>query len=259
MSRDTTLEALQQWMLKAITEPVGVAADGIDEAILPSRQQSAGERLGVYRNAYFARLLEVLRELFPCTRFAVGDELFDAFAVAYLRRYPPHSYTLGRLADKLVEYLDETRPADWGAFVVELVRLEQAIDRIFDSAGPEGLPPFQFPADAVGSIRLNLVPGFELFAFSFPVSTYFTDWKAGSSPTWPAAVNQFVALYRRDYIVRRVEVTEAQFKLLSCLHEGLTLDEAIGAAFDSGQPPTAENVRSWFAEWAARRFFAAAE
>src|SRR5687768_12064603 len=112
MPRDTTLQGLQQWMLKAITEPVEVAADGIDEVILPSRQQSAGERLGVYRNAYFARLLEVLREQFPCTRFAVGDELFDEFAVGYLERFPPHSYTLGRLADKLVEYLDETRPAD---------------------------------------------------------------------------------------------------------------------------------------------------
>src|SRR3954453_11085505 len=143
------LDDIQRWMLASITATDGTAG-GVNEMVLPSRQQSAAERLAVYRHAYFARLLEVLRELLPCTRRAVDDELFDRFAADYLRAHPPHSYTLARLADTFAEYLDATRPADWGAFVVELVRLELAIDHIFDGPGPETLPPLTIPPDAGG-------------------------------------------------------------------------------------------------------------
>ena len=259
--REHRLDQLQVWFLKAVTGSTPIARVSPDEQIRPSRQQSAAERLAVYQNAYFARLLEVLRELFPCTRFAVGDELFDQFAVGYLRAHPPHSYTLGKLADVWVDYLDSTRPPDWGAFVVELSRLEQAIDRIFDAPGPEHLPPFDFPLDAPGSCSLAFVPGFELHSFNFPIGTYFTDWKAGREPNWPQQVRQFVALFRRDYIVRRYELTEAQYKLLLVLYQGMPIGDAIAHTFDATDPildHLAAEVNRWFSDWATDRFFAAA-
>jgi hypothetical protein len=254
------LEQLQRWLLDSITKPTDCVPQAV-ENLRPSRQQSAAERLAVYQNAYFARLLEVLRELFPCTRFAVGDELFDQFAVGYLRAHPPHSYTLGKLADKWVDYLDSTRPPDWGEFVVELARLEQAIDRIFDAPGSERLPPFEFPLDASQSSSLAFVPGFELHSFDFPTSAYFTDWKAGREPPWPEQVRQFVALFRRDYIVRRYELTEPQYKLLLALHQGLPLGDALARTFDTADPISDQfsaEVNRWFSFWAAERFFAAA-
>jgi len=202
----------------------------------------------------------VLRELFPCTQFAVGDELFDQFAARYLRQHPPHSYTLAKLADHLAEYLDATRPADWGQFVVELIRLERAIDRVFDAPGPEGLPLFVLPPDADDSTRLTFVPGFALDAFSYPVSTFFTALKAGEEPAWPERSNQFVALLRRDYLVRRHELTATQYALLLSLRGGATLGESLAALADSSEYRSVEalssEVRDLFANWAANGFFA---
>ena len=253
------LDDVQHWMLTAITQPEGVVDSiDLDRTILPSRQQSSAERLAVYSSAYFARLLEVLRELFPCTRFAAGDELFDQFVVGYLQEHPPHSYTLARLADKLVEYLDATRPADWGAFLVELARLEQAIDRIFDGQGPEGLPPFELPAETSGDLKLTFVPGFELLAFRFPTSTYYTDWKAGREPSWPEAGEQYVALLRRHYIVRRYEVSPVQYHLLLALHDGRSLNEALALVFANDDLLPAD-VRRWFTQWAQAGFFTEAK
>jgi len=226
----------------------------MESQILPSQQQSSSERLAVYQHAYLARLLEVLRELFPCTRFAIGDDLFDQFAAGYLQRYPPHSYTLGRLADHWALYLDETRPpdADWGAFVVELSRLEQAIDRIFDGPGPEGLPRFVLPANASADFRLTPVPGFELHDFQFPVSHYYTAWKAGAQPSWPERGEQCLALLRRDYIVRRHELKRVQWELLSALARG----QSLGASL-AGTAAAPEEIRAWFTRWSAAGFFAA--
>jgi hypothetical protein len=253
------LDGLQRWMLGAITDPAGAEPAGLAEIVLPSQRQSAAERLAVYSNAYFARLLQVLRELFPCTRFAVGDELFDRFAVGYLHEHPPHSYTLGRLADRLVDYLEASRPADWGDFVVELARLEQAIDRIFDAPGPEGLQPLVIPAKADSSLKLQFVPGFELQAFRYPVSRYYTDWKAGRQPEWPQPREQFVALFRRDYVVRRYELSPVQHELLSALGRGISLGDAVAPATRTEEvnfDDLEADVRNWFTFWAAERFFA---
>lgn len=275
--RDPDLDKLQRWFLATITHPAGVVAGvespearrhlpveqaALDTVIARSARQSAAERLAVYSSAYFARLLGVLRELFPCTRFAVGDELFDELAIGYLHKHPPASYTLARLADKLVDHLDFTRPSDWGAFIVELARLEQAIDRIFDGPGPEQLPPLLVPPLTGESVRLALVPGAELHAFTHPVSTYYSAWKAGEQPLWPQPRSEYVALFRRDFVVRRYPLAARQYELLLSLSRGATLGEALASAALASDCPVDDLVREighWFTFWAQERFFAAVE
>lgn len=262
MPGETDLAALQHWLLAAITEPIAPQQAAVGERLLPSREQSAAQRLDIYRGAYLARLLEVLREQFPCARFAVGDELFDQFAAGYLDAHPPRSYTLAKLADKLVNHLEVTRPADWGEFVVDLVRLEHAIDRVFDTAGPETLRPFTMPQDANDSLKLTLAPGLELHEFHYPVSSYYTAWKAGRELQWPQPQQQFVALVRRDYIVRRHELTNLQYELLLGVSRGLPIGDAVAGAVcvtsDVDADKLAAEIGVWFATWTASGFFAAA-
>ncbi len=259
-----SLDSLQRWMLAAITQPAGVdRVAQLEEIILPSRQQTSAERLAVYSSAYFARLLEVLRELFPCLRSAVGEELFDQFAMHYLQAHPPVSYTLNRLADRFADFLAATRPPDDDAsgFAVDLARLEHAIDEVFGGPGPEDLPANDSRATFAGDRPLPLVPSFRLLWFDFPASNYFTAWKAGQRPAWPAASEQFVALLRRDYIVRRYELSRLQFELLSQLAAGQTLDVALASI--APQAPSidglAADVRQWFTLWSAKGFFVASE
>jgi hypothetical protein len=251
------LKRLQQWLFGAVTSPVG--ANDVERHLLPSLRQPADARLAVYQKAYIARLLEVLQSVFPCTRFAVGQDLFDEFGTGYIQTHPPRSYTLAHLADKFADYLESTRPADWGAFVVELVRLEQAIDRVFDAPGAEELPPFSLPDSVDASLKLRLVPGFELRRFEYPVSQYYTDWKAGRESAWPEAREQCVALLRREYVVRRYELTAVQHSLLAAIQSGAALGEALAAAVhQSGREidSLTTQVQDWFEFWAAERFFA---
>src|SRR5271155_476952 len=119
------LEQIQRWMQAAIMHPVGIAEGiaspdarkhidiGPDEAemvVNRSRSQTALERLSIYGYAYYARLLECLREEFPVLKHALGDELFDGFAAEYLEQYPSRSYTLFHLGLDFPRFLAETRP-----------------------------------------------------------------------------------------------------------------------------------------------------
>ena len=256
-----SLDELQRQMLAAIADPAAEPCAPLMEMIVASRQQSAVERMGVYRHAYFARLIDVMREFFPCFRHAAGEEVFDSFAFEYLAAYPPASYTLCRLADRFVEHLLLTQPADaaWSGFLIDLARLEKAIDETFDAPGPEELSPLQLPSveDLCGDIRLSLVPGFHLLDFRFPVSTYYTAWKAETADAWPDEQQQFIALLRRDYIVRRYELNQPQFALLSALHRGETLGAALEelAASENCSDDLSTLVQQWFTKWAAERFF----
>ncbi len=119
------LDRIQRWMQSVLMHPGGVAEgvasaaarehleigpEEIEQVVTPSRALTAMDRLSIYGNAYYARLLECMRDEFPVLAHALGEELFDAFAVGYLQKYPSRSYTLNDLATSFPRYLAETRP-----------------------------------------------------------------------------------------------------------------------------------------------------
>jgi hypothetical protein len=292
-------EQLQRWMQTVITHYGGVAA-GVDSeearaaiavhsgelesVILPSQSQSSLERLAVYGNAYYVRLLHCLRDLFPACRQAVGDEAFDEFAYGYLQSYPPRGYTLGTLANHFVEFLEESRSeyfgesaggeattdeasaADvesWSRFVVELARLEFTVDEVFDGPGIEDVPPSIYdellavPPDQWPAIRLLPAPCLRVLAFEFPANAYFTAFRRGHSPELPAPQRSYVAVTRQDYVVRRYDLDAAQHALLAAIVSGATIGDAIGAtAAETGDVEALlPYVSKWFSRWARAQFF----
>jgi hypothetical protein len=282
-----SLDQLQRWLLAAITSPAGIQ-DGIlspaaqeqtvlpsadiSGVMLPSLRMTADERLNVYRNAYFARLVEALHGFFPCLAENLGNDVFSKFAFGYLQRYPSQSYTLNRLADRFVQFLQETRPTDeaaglWTEFWIDLARLELAIDRVFDAPGPENEPTLTYEQLAAidpahwPMARIKLATGFELLAFQFPVGEYYSDWKQDRRLTIPQPKPSFAALARRDYIVRRFELSPGQWQLLSSLSRGETLGDAIACAADAVDDfdALARDLQIWFRQWAADGLFSSAD
>jgi hypothetical protein len=278
-----TLEQLQRWFSAVVTTPAGVqagiASDGaqqqlrlhaqnVEQVILPSRQLSAEQRLAIYHNAYFARLIEALRAFLPCLSDTLGEELFAKFAVAYLHRYPSQSYTLHRLADRFACFLEETRPtegvgeaADWSRFWVDLARLELVIDRVFDGPGPERSPEpgvdriVAVAAKGWPDVRLQLVEGLTLLEFNFPVSEFYTSWKRGAEPVLPLESKEYVALFRRGFVVRRETLAPVQFVLLQSFEKGLSVGESIEqvAELVDDYDALAANLTTWFQRWVMDR------
>jgi hypothetical protein len=267
-SHNLSLEQLQRWLQSVITHPGG-AEGGKDSAspfsiplqdiIPPTSKQSSTEQLGVYAAAYYLRLVDCLREFFPSLRFAMGDEIFDDFALAYLQKHPSQSYTLHRLADQFASFLAETKStAGWEDFFVDLARLEHAMEIVFDAEGPEESIAITPEKE---SSTLSLVPGFQLLSFRYPVSSFYTAWKHSEQPPLPDPQAQFIALFRRDYIVRRHELTVLQHALLAAFQAGESLEQALARiapqALAGGQTADAlaAELREWFEHWTRAGFF----
>ncbi|MGQ0632990.1 MAG: HvfC/BufC N-terminal domain-containing protein [Planctomycetaceae bacterium] len=301
------LEDVQRWMQAAITHPAGVARgiesaeaeiDGVpsrvEQVVTPSRAMTALERLEIYHRAYFARLQECLRDEYSVLAAALGAELFDTFTLGYLHECPSTSYTLGRLGARFPEYLAATRPAltdaqsgsaDWPEFLIDLARLERAINEVFDGPGAEGRPLLspdrlrEIPVERRPDVRLACVPCLRLMEFGFPVNDSFSAIRRGEAFEFPEREPSFVALTRREYRVWRYPLVARQYDLLSALYEGKTIGAAIarlahgqsqgavGCAERSeshrdqlvpSQPQNDEfavELNRWFFDWEAAGFF----
>jgi hypothetical protein len=152
----------------------------------------------------------------------------------------------------------------WTTFWIDLARLEFAIDRIFDGPGPEGSATLThddlaaIAPDDWSRARLTLVDGFALLAFRFPVSRFYSAWKRGESSPLPHPEETYAALWRRDYVVRRRDLTQAQFVLLTRLQQGDPLETALAAAAEhvADLDQFARDLPEWFQQWGAEQFFA---
>ncbi|QDT49752.1 hypothetical protein Pan258_38070 [Symmachiella dynata] len=279
------LATIQRWMQSVISYPGGVTAGvetaaaqdqiaitaaEIEQVVNRSEKLDAVHRMEVYSGAYFARLLECMRGEFPVTQATVGEELFDQFVVGYLNTYPSRSYSLGHLGENFANYLAETSPRDegqitqWAEFVIDLARLEWAFNEVFDGPGAEADPklsPEQLrnvPADQWPDAKLAVVPSLRLMEFSHPVSQFFTAKRRDATTPIPDPQASFLAISRREYIVRRFDLNRAQFELLQCLVAGETVGDAIAQAaefYEDDVQQFAADLGEWFRQWAAEQFF----
>jgi hypothetical protein len=267
------LAATQRWMQDVITDPH--AAGPADGALAPeavvrgTRGLGARERLALYGRTYQRRLAGCLRDGYPGLRHALGDELFDDFALEYVGAKPSRSYTLASLGADWPEHLEATRPdrdlaaherERWPDFLIDLARLERTFSEVYDGDGVEGerLPaaadlPSAADFDARGSDAIvTQVACLRLLRSRFPVSAYLVAVRRGEDPPLPAPAPSFVAVSRRDYVVTITILDGAAHALLSQLAAGTAL---IAAAVGAGVGlPAAWRL---LGEWADRGLIAA--
>jgi hypothetical protein len=288
------LDVVQRWFQAVVTHPAGVAEGAAgDEAqrllrldrgelemvVRRSRNLTAEERLSIYANAYWARLLECLGDCFPVLRTALGEEVFDSFAFEYLQRYPSRSYTLDRLGERFPQFLDETRPPEtaqevaWPDFLIDLARFEWTLAKVFDGPGVEGQKLLRHedldglreaPPERFAAARLVPVVCLRLLVSRYPVNAYYTAVRhaeEGDEVPIPEPAEERVAILRRDFVVRRYSLSRPQHALLEAVLTGATVNEAIAAA--AAQPDVtglddevlAASLQAWFRFWTAEGFF----
>ncbi len=286
------LARVQRWLQTAIAHPAGVAegvnspaaraeidvgSAQVDRVLTRSQALTALERLSIYGSAYYARLLECLREEFPVLLHALGAELFDGFAVGYLQAYPSRSYTLFKLSADFARYLAETCPepdadangsANWPQFLIDLATLETVFNEVFDGPGSEGSRLLEVeqlrsvPQERLLEARLVGVASLRLLALRYPVHTCFAAVRRKQVLEFPEPADTFLAVTRRHFVVRHYELSRPAYELLSALLAGRSIGESIQRSADVAGPAIdhlATNLWQWFHDWAAEGFFQALE
>lgn len=258
MSEPAELRRLQRWLGAAIAGvgPVDPPPGGAGAALRSTVQLPAERRLELYARSHRLRLLAAMRVTYPGLRHLLGAELFDDFALDYLRARPSRSPALQRLGEGFPEHLAATRPdADgapetWPQLIVDLATLEWTFAKVYDAPGLEGdrlLPSAALPAEpdaAWLAARVEPSPCLRLLRTSFPVGAYLSAVRRGEEPAPPGPAASFAGVCRREFAVTLTPLAPGTYLMLDRLLAGARLGEAAAAA-GLGTEEAWRLVRAW--------------
>ncbi len=273
MAPELALPGLQRW-LQAVIEapgPLGRALRSRDAArivspgrtrdvVLPSATLTARERVGVYHGMYLPRMLEALESDYPGLAHCLGERGWRRLARAYLSAHPSRSYSLNVLGRRLPGFVARAR-VPRPAFCRDLARLEWAVAEVFDAPETKPLGPRDLAGlAAAGWARARLVPiaALRLVALDWDASSWLSDFRDANRHARPRRGKTRVAVYRRDYAVKRRELGEPAFALLADLVAGERVGAAVARALRRRGAARLEGPEAAFAlfrEWAAMGIF----
>jgi hypothetical protein len=91
-------------------------------------------RLGIYRHAYLARLIEALRDYYPVLHQILGDEDFEALGTAFVRAHPSVHRSIRWYGREVAAFLRVEPPFAEQPILAEIANFEWSLAESFDSA-----------------------------------------------------------------------------------------------------------------------------
>lgn len=136
----------------------------------------AAERLDIYANMYFYRLLEVLQGDYPKVEAAVGKPAFHNLITEYLLSFPSTSPSIRDAGQHLPAFLQSHTLVSERPYLPALATLEWARVEVFDreDAAPLALSDLAaLPPEGWAGLALRTVPALRLLEVDYPVLEQF--------------------------------------------------------------------------------------
>ena len=279
------LEELQRAIMGALMKPLTADeemqtsnAAVAEWFIKPNDRLTAFERLQIYNQQYWWRLLGAFGEDFSGLRAVLGERKFEKLATAYLEQHGSTSWTLRNLGSKLVAFLEVnpkfTHPRT--ALSIDVARVEWARVLAFDEPARKIIEPAKLARTPANRLRLGLQPYIVLLELSHPVDDIMrklkrTEFSAVSNAVGASEHGRrakvtvrrsrkpvYLAVHRLENSVYFKRHDREAHTLLLALRGGATLESACATAFaDGNESPEkcAAKIGEWFSRWAEFGWF----
>ncbi len=235
------------------------------DAILSRGSLSGRDRLAIYNEQYWYRLLTVLQEDFPLLARTLGLWTFNQLASDFLESRPSRSPYLQNLADGFLDFMRGRYLHD-NLRLVQIAELEIAFLQAFHA--PSGMPLIPGNLSETAQEALGDSPlAFQAWFFLCEEDWNLMETRAGmvadetAKPVFSEQKGYWM-VYRnflRDEAVEWRAVNPLAFRLLKRIQAGKPLGEACEiiaselTAEESGL--LLEGLPLWFSEWTRMGFF----
>ncbi len=291
MTYDTTLpgnlKAAQEWFASIITRPIDVnsrmnpiSPSGVPmevEApllIAPSPTLKADERIQIYNQQYWWRLYTTMQESYPVlTRLFGYFDFNQAIASPYLVKYPPNHWALGKLGNRLLQWIEEDYTADDKELVYYSALVDGAYAESFlaPSYPPVDLATLPNPEDLSSLLdkTLHLQPHVHLFEMPYDVFLFRVDflkhdpdyWVENDFPVLKHALEgekDYFILYRaktNDICIEKI--TRGEYLLLQRFITGCSIDVLCQWLEEQQDEKLCEEagqkLQEWFQHWTSNQ------
>ncbi len=256
---ELSLRELQGLLKRLIIAPDGVDAalmrvhrDGIDRLIVGGPALEVRQRLEIYANGYFRRLLDCLKEDYPATLAVIGEDAFRTLVSAYLAEHPSDSPSVLGVGRLLPEFIIRHPIASHLPFLGELARLERTLIEVFHAADAPALGAMDLqrvPAEAWPTLRLSLHPAAAMLDCEWPVDELLEPADRGRdcAPLEPRAVT--IVVWRQNDEVYRRRVDRAERTALALIRQTATFGAVCEAVAPLLGASAADEIKSMLLRW----------
>jgi hypothetical protein len=203
-----------------------IAGDGMD----PSA------RLRIYRNHAVITLTDALKATYPVICRLVGEGFFAYAAHEFIREHIPEKPSLAEYGGALPDFLAEFPPCRDLAYLVDVARLEWAINEALHAEGAPAIARHQLsaisPAEAP-QLALSLHPSLKLVESRWPIERIWRANQADGDPDLAIDLDSGgvrLQVHRRGDRVAIKSLTDCEFAFLRALADGNPLGDAADAA-----------------------------
>jgi hypothetical protein len=217
------LNWVESLLYRLITAPSGVAEGlaaekslapgGLAKVIASDDRLSAEERVDIYANMYFYRILDVLKEDFPATLGVLGAERFHNLVTGYLIDYPPAHFSISYAGNLFADFIGGHPLREEFPFLADLARMERALIDVFHAADAVPLDADQMRAIAPAdwpALKLALHPASQILKLEWNVAGILKAVEQGGelSPAVPDAMSMLVWRSRSRVYYRAIDSAE---------------------------------------------------
>lgn len=248
-----TLDETQQLFVTALTTPEAVTAAQLEATFLPSASMRPAERVQVYASMFLWRQVDALREDFPRTADALGEQAFVEACRAYVKNVPSTDPDLGVRGRQFATFLEANPQLLSRPDVADLAQLEWARAEVFYEAAATAVDAgalASLTGDDLVSARLAMLPSLRCLTLNFEVAPLWRALEAGTEAPAPSQKLSTVAVWRPAFDVVHGELEIDEASALTAVLGGATVGDALEAFASREEPAEAAlgALQSWFAE-----------
>ncbi|MBS0633853.1 MAG: putative DNA-binding domain-containing protein [Verrucomicrobia bacterium] len=261
MTLPESLLHIQKWFGGIITQELSCDIDNASRYIVETKTLTAEERMRIYNYSYWLRLYDALHDEYPFLSRLFGKDSFDEeISTPFLQRHPPSHWSLNLLGIKLPEFLDTFYTASDRALVLKACFIDWACQRSFfavsypelnltDYAGDDAEKLLTCPLRLQSHVHLFEANGHMMrYREAFLKEEHDYWLKADFPPLDKEKLYYFIIFRNSRYTVEWDTLEPDEYRLLTLLESGLTLDEAVDKI------PESDDIALWIQKWLLRQW-----
>ncbi len=154
----------------------------IKNQIINTTKVPAIERLDIYREAYYLRLIDVLKQDYAALCGLMGDDEFNKLACHYIDAHPSPFRSIRWFGGQLAEFVQKTKPYSAKLILAEMAKFEWLLAEVFDERDSDIVTLEKMatiPFEKWPSMCFELHSSFRRLNFSWSVVPIWKAIKAG--------------------------------------------------------------------------------
>lgn len=214
-------------------------------AVVPAEILGSAVRFGGYRTNIEFGLRNALAETYPIVKRLVGDDFFDAMALAYIQENRPASPVLHEYGASFGSFIETYEPVASLPYLADVARFERVWLDAYHAADCAFLQIdtlAEIAAQELDNLRFRFHPSFNLLQSPFPMVSI---WRAHQDDNEPDLSSIFhtteqAVIIRPELDVHVHSVSSSAYRFFTSLAVGGTLGDVCEALADAdGFDPSA--------------------